>query len=305
MEAIAVSHQTRIGCSEIAEALGISPWKTPYQLWEEKTGRRQPDDIGGLLRVELGNRLEQVVADLYMQREGVKVVRYRREYREDDEVPLVGHIDRRIIGHKVGLEIKTSLGKFSSAEWGDEGTDQVPMHYLSQCLGYLMLTGYERWDLAVLLAGPEMRIYRIMPDAAIFAGMRAGLREFWRHVETDTPPPLTTLEDARRRWPVSKGGIATPGIGTLYHLDRLRELRAEIAELEDAAAAVELDIKEAMGDAEAMVGDDGRTLCSWRNQTRHSVDVTLLRQAEPDLAKRFTTEKTSRVFRLNTPKEKS
>jgi putative phage-type endonuclease len=302
MEAIAISHQARIGCSEIAAALGISPWKTPYQLWSEKTGRSAPADIGGLLRVDLGNRLEQVVADLYMQRTGTKVIRDNREYHARD-VALVGHIDRRIVGQRAGLEIKTSLSRFPHDAWGEEGTDQVPLHYLSQCVGYLMLTGYERWDLAVLLAGPEMRVYQIRPDADIFDGIKNGLREFWRYVETDTLPPLISLEDARLRWPVSKGGIVTPGIGTLYHLERLWELRAEIAELEAAADACELDIKEALGDAEAMVGDDGRTLCTWRNQTRRSVDVTLLRQAEPDLANRFTTEKPSRVFRLCSNKE--
>ena len=29
--------------SETPAVIGVSPWLTPYQLWELRTGRRQPD----------------------------------------------------------------------------------------------------------------------------------------------------------------------------------------------------------------------------------------------------------------------
>ncbi len=34
----AIARRGRLGCSEIAAAMGLSPWKTPLRLWEEKTG---------------------------------------------------------------------------------------------------------------------------------------------------------------------------------------------------------------------------------------------------------------------------
>ena len=33
--------KSKICASEAAIILGISPWKTPFQLWEEKTGRKE------------------------------------------------------------------------------------------------------------------------------------------------------------------------------------------------------------------------------------------------------------------------
>ena len=34
-----------IGGSDAASVLGISPWKSNVQLWEEKTGIAEPEDI--------------------------------------------------------------------------------------------------------------------------------------------------------------------------------------------------------------------------------------------------------------------
>lgn len=41
------ARQKGIGGSDAASVLGISPWKTNVQLWEEKTGITEPEDISG------------------------------------------------------------------------------------------------------------------------------------------------------------------------------------------------------------------------------------------------------------------
>ena len=295
---IAFSHQGRLGCSEISTALGVSPWKTPLDLWLEKTGRATPPDLNGMLRVDLGNRLEQVVADLYMARYGAKVIRDSREYTHS-ELPLVGHIDRRVLGRRAGLEIKTSLGRFVNGDdWGEEGTDQIPLHYLTQVMGYLMLTGYESWDVAVLLAGPEFRVYTVSPDPEAFDAIRTGVRAFWRHVETDMPPTVTTLADAARRWPLSTENrvVALPGHDGIVR--ELRAMRAEIKALEIEADQRELALKTFLQDSELLVDADGRKLCTWKTETRKNLDTARLKAERPDVAAEFMKETQSRTFRL-------
>lgn len=304
MTDIAASHRHRLGCSELAAALGVSPWKTPYGLWLEKTGRAEPPKLNGLFKVDLGHHLEALVGDLYARRFGVKVQRDSREYRHPD-LPLVGHIDRRILGQRAGLEIKTSLGRFTSEEWGEEGTDQIPAHYLAQCLGYLWLTGWERWDVAALLAGPELRVYTIRPELDLFALLEAGIRAFWRHVEFDTPPDPTTLADTARRWPTALASQIEIDAETAAALAELRMLKADIAAREQQAEALEIRIKTALGEHEALVDPaTGAPLCTWKNQTSRRLNTTALREAHPDLAATFTTETQSRVFRLSQEKTK-
>jgi predicted phage-related endonuclease len=278
--------------------MGVSPFGTPLDLWLEKTGRAEPADLTGVLRVDLGHRLEQVVADLWMQRFGVKVIRDSREYT-DPELRLVGHIDRRVLGRRAGLEIKTSLVRHVNGdEWGEEGTDQIPLHYLTQVMGYLMLTGYESWDVAVLLAGPEFRVYTVHPDPEAFESLREGIRAFWRHVETDTPPPVATLEDAAKRWPRSTENRVVALPGHAYLVSELRNMRAKIKELEKESQQAELLLKTFLEDSETLVDGDGHKLCTWKSEHRKTLDTAALKSEMPDVAARFTKETTSRVFRL-------
>ena len=51
-----------IGASETAAALGENPYRSPFSLWAEKTGKLEPADLSKFERVEWGNRLEGAIA---------------------------------------------------------------------------------------------------------------------------------------------------------------------------------------------------------------------------------------------------
>ena len=67
---IAASHRERIGCSQIAPALGLSQYGTRYQLWQQYTGRAERPDISGYLRVKIGEPMEPVLMPLAAERLG-------------------------------------------------------------------------------------------------------------------------------------------------------------------------------------------------------------------------------------------
>ena len=54
-----------LGASDAAAVLGISPWKTNVQLWEEKTGLVVPEDIGGNPAVKYGNDAEPLLRQFF------------------------------------------------------------------------------------------------------------------------------------------------------------------------------------------------------------------------------------------------
>lgn len=293
------SHRTRLGCSEIAAALGLSRWKTPYQLWQEKTGVVEPASLDGQLRIDLGNLLEDIVAQLYEKETGFQVVRSRPEKTSDAIPYLVGHIDRRIVGHRRGLEIKTHLSRFTSDEWGPVGTDQIPVDYYLQSMGYLILTQYHAWDVAVLLAGPEMRKYTIYPNSELMAWIKRGLDGFWRHVTEKTPPDPVNLEDANRRWPnaIQQPTFARPA--DMNSFRELAELKKSIAKMEEQAALLELSLKESMKECDALVDPaTSDVLCTWKSQESKRVSVKLLRELHPAIASEVIEVTQNRVFRL-------
>ena len=54
-----------IGASDAACVLGRNPYKTNVELWEEKTGIREPEDISDKPHVKYGTEAEQCLRELF------------------------------------------------------------------------------------------------------------------------------------------------------------------------------------------------------------------------------------------------
>ncbi|TDR82172.1 YqaJ viral recombinase family protein [Paludibacterium purpuratum] len=192
---------TGIGGSDAGTVLGVNPYKTEFQLYLEKRGEIEPDDISEKESVLFGNLLEDVVAQEYARRSGNKVERCNTMLRHPEHGFILGNLDRLVwqgdkrpqfkgqIRTNHLLECKTALGRFVDKElWGPDGTDEVPMSYLAQCQHYLAVTDAEICDLAVLLSGPEFRIYHIQRDNELIEEMIAREAEFWARVTSGNAP---------------------------------------------------------------------------------------------------------------------
>ena len=302
---IAASHRARLGCSNIAQALGLSRWGTAYQLWERYTGRAPWPNLGGELRVALGEPMEEVLRPFVAAKLGRELRRDRREYLHES-LPLIGHVDYRasaLNGEKRPVvDMKTSLGWGARQRFGAEGTDEVDDDVLLQMQGYTLLTGAELAFVAALVPGPEIKVYTIPADPDLHTMIAEGVENFWWHVTSDTPPEITTLGDANRRWKESRSGLTVAADDVaLTALRELRELKARIEELEAARDGYELALKTALGEAEALIGAEGKPICTWKLQPSTRVDVAALKAA--GLYETYTKTTTSRVFRLSSEKK--
>lgn len=59
-----------ITATDIPVILGLSPYKTPWQLWAEKTGRINPPDLSGNPNIQRGIALEDKARQLAEARYG-------------------------------------------------------------------------------------------------------------------------------------------------------------------------------------------------------------------------------------------
>lgn len=272
-----VERKNGIGGSDIAALLGASPWKTPHQLWLEKTGREE-STVSDSEAVYWGKALEDVVATRYAEVTGRKVQRVRSILRIDGTIALA-NIDRAVVnpeisdhvsvidGHKLTtdriLEIKTA--RVRSDDWGNPGTDEMPTHYWLQCQWYLGITGARWCDLAVLFGGQKFAIYTLERDDDLFARLLEEANRWWQaHVVADMPPKPTTVEEARRMWQRHEPGktvSATDDIASL--VAELAELSQKEKELQYQMEQRELAVMQAMGDAEALEYQ-GKILVTWK-----------------------------------------
>lgn len=142
----------QIGGTDASACVGLNPYKSNVELWEEKTGRRIPKDISDKDYVVYGIRAEYYLRELF----ALDFPEYRVTYQENnmflnDAYPwmhasLDGELVDRDGRHGI-LEIKTTniLQSMQQEKWHD----RIPDNYYCQVLHYLAVTEY---DFAVLKA---------------------------------------------------------------------------------------------------------------------------------------------------------
>lgn len=134
-----------IGASDSAAVMGISPWKTEAQLWDEKANGKMLDFHNA--DTVRGHRSENHILELYGIETGRKIFSGERimlmsNHNSFMSCTLDG-IDFTDENNPVIIEIKSV--KFSHGEWSD---DKIPDYYFTQLLHQLAVTG---WNEAVLL----------------------------------------------------------------------------------------------------------------------------------------------------------
>lgn len=249
-----------IGGSDVAAVLGVSKWKTPYQLWLDKTSETVEEKQSDLLH--FGTVLEQVIADEYARRNNVKVLRRNQMYRHAEHPELIANIDRYIVGGKI-LECKT-CNAFASAKFG-EGGDEVPDEYLLQVQHYMHVTGYHSADLAVLIGGNEYRQFNIKYDADLAHFSAEKCVEFWNnYVLPQVPPPATANDDLVRYYNAKAGATITASDEIVKLLEEYKRLKAAESEAKAALEKIATSVKLFAGENEIITDIYGRTIATWK-----------------------------------------
>ena len=155
-----------IGGSDIGAILGLSRFRSPLEVWMEKTGK----DVKKLdsLPLRFGSFAESFVASEYSRSTGFDLIHDESIYIHPEHAFMSAHMDRFVLEGSTSaptriLECKTA-NPFSSGDWGEVGSDEVPMSYLCQCIWYMAITNLNRVDLAVLFGNSDFRIYEISRD---------------------------------------------------------------------------------------------------------------------------------------------
>jgi predicted phage-related endonuclease len=234
----------------------------------EKTGKEVKTVDS--LPLRFGSFVEEFVANEYAKATGFALRHDESIYIHPDYSYMSAHIDRFV--HTDGLdqaatkilECKTA-NPFSRAQWGEPGSDQIPLHYLTQVTWYLAITGIERADIAVLIGNTDFRIYTILRDPELENLVLEKAHHFWHeHVLKDIPPPAQTPEDCQllfQRSDPSK--TLEANAETLALLERLQTLHYQGNACDEEITALKTQIMAQMQDAEVLA-HQGQVLATWK-----------------------------------------
>jgi len=171
-----------IGASDIPAVIGVSPYKTPYQLWAEKRGEFKPAPLGAA--ADRGILLEDSVAAWYEKETGRKTKKSNGIVRLKIAPWAMASLDRTIVGEPDGLlEIKTS----ASPRWS---LYPVPPEVIAQVQWQMYITGAAWCDVAALLGGLTFKVVRVMADPAYQKEIMAKAIDFRLRVQSGNAPSV-------------------------------------------------------------------------------------------------------------------
>jgi len=137
-----------IGGSDVATILNISKYKTPHQLYLEKTGQVKPEQVDNEA-IRKGNRLEAPMLEMFKQ---LYIDKY--DVIDTKDISLASKKYPYMRANLDGALVEKATGRIGIYEGktttihhmnmlGDWKNDTLPNQYYCQCLHYLNVTGFD------------------------------------------------------------------------------------------------------------------------------------------------------------------
>ena len=251
-----------IGASEAASVLGLNPYRTPLEVWMQKKGLIETLETPAM---RLGTRLEPVIAEMYQEATGFELLLGTTWPYKNNSI-IFATPDRIVRGKNKGLEIKTANARMAE-NWGKEGTDEIPQHYLIQCILCMAVTDLPEWDVAALIGGQDFRIYNIQRDVDLENSIIEKLLEWWEtYIVGNREPEIDSSRSCAdylaSKYPRNFKPLKEADADTEQLIQRLAEVRYSLKSFEEQEEAIKNLLKNYIGDADGVQGQSGK--CTWK-----------------------------------------
>lgn len=247
-----------LGPEDCAAIFGQDPEKSAFTLWAEKSGKLSPEEEGEAQRFNRENR--GYVAKRFSQATGKAVRRVDAMLHNPRYPNAFSELHYLVLGENAGLTCqcvsRLSLGRFRGKEY--------PKAFYYPCLHRMLITGREKWYLAVLVLQKELRIFEFIADPDELRCLAQGEEQFWRRVTEKCPPmpdgSRSTRKTLERMYPLGRERSVDLSPISLQLHDYLR-WQERLEQAWDALTLREAAIKAFLGDAQK--GHLGDIQVSW------------------------------------------
>ena len=256
----------KIGASQVAAALGISPFQTPANLAMELLGRIPPPEENEAMRT--GNIMEPAIAQLYMDREEMAIHPWEETCVHPHFDWLIAHPDyfyndENEIKPICLIEIK-NVGARQRFRW----EDGVPVHVVAQCVLQSLLTGINRVEVVAYFGGNDLEIYPLKITAKQQESLMTRVSLFWFDwIEKNMIPPVCDrdIELIKILYPSADNVTELTATGAV--MDDVKdywEWKQNRNAIDQTIGTLEAKIRLMMGGASTLNAPDGTRLFTWR-----------------------------------------
>ncbi|UUI41150.1 YqaJ viral recombinase family protein [Oceanobacillus oncorhynchi] len=286
------NRKSGIGGSDSSTILGFNAWKSPFELYIDKTSE-EVQEIDNEA-IHWGNVLEDVVAEEFTRRTGKKVRRRNQTFRHPDYDFMIANIDRDVVGENALLECKTT-NAFNSDAWEGE---HIPPAYICQLQHYMAVLDYEKAYIAVLIGGQKFVWKEVDRDDEFIELMIEQEKHFWEeHVLKEIPPEIDGTKSAsellNKMYPEDNGEtIMLKSDDAEMLIEAIESIKSEVKEKQSLQKEYENKLKMMVGDAQT--GVTPRFEIKLKTVKSNRLDSKSLRKELPDIAEKYTNQSTSR-----------
>lgn len=266
-----------IGGSDVGAILGLSKWKTPLDVYMDKTGKSEPSEQTTWQKI--GHQVEEHILIPFFEEKYATTVNKLDTKLHKDYSFLLANVDGVALDGKILIECKNVGGYKNTDEWGEAGSDQVPYNYHVQCLHYMEVLNIDECILIALFGGNKIEEFRIKRNKEVYKIILQKLKIFWtQNVLKNVPPEPKNISDMKILFPFAKENSSVQAnIETLKNISKIKELQEQKKEIESKIRNREIKLKSFMKDHEILMSTDNVKLASWKNQRRGEKNIRTFR----------------------------
>ena len=288
-----------IGGSDIGAICGMNKYRTTLDVYLYKIGKGKEYEESEA--AYFGTIFEDMVAKEFSHRTGYKVKKKNAILVHKDYPYMLANVDRLIVGkvngEKCGLECKTA-SEYTKKYWEGE---EVPLSYMLQCQWYMLITGYKKWFIAVLIGGNKFLYKEIDRDEELIQNIKDIAIDFWENNVLKLNPPVLDGSNSandllKEQYPEATKTTIKLDNSVLDKIERIEQLSEQIKELEEEKKTHENQIKDMLKDNETGIVGDRKVV--WKNSSRTTFNTKDFKLKYPELYSEFSKTSISRRFSI-------
>jgi predicted phage-related endonuclease len=255
-----------------------------------KQGKHEREDISDLEFVKMGHIMQPLIGRLAQDKLGIELKEADYALSHHKEAWLKSHFDFIATDGETLVEAKNYNAQVRSKF--DPESNRVPPADYVQCLHEATVHNVSKVYLAVLFGGQEFQTFEFQFGDQEKEEFIKTQSKLWAMVVSGEIPTPESVEQTKLAYPVSQADtviVATQQVEQA--IEYLRQVKAQVKDLENKAEAVELQIRNLMADKSEIRSVDGSTLVSWKSakpSMRFSTD--LFKTAYKDLYEKFVVQ---------------
>ena len=152
-----------------------------HDLYLEKIGEKEPDDLSDVLPVQMGIHTEDFNIDWFTRQTGIEVVGRQIQIFSRKYPFMYCNIDGVLSEPKALLECKHTNAFTNEVKTAEK--------YKAQLQHYLMIYGASKIYLSIIFGNMKYGIVEVLPDKKFQNELESAEVLFWHLVQTKQPPP--------------------------------------------------------------------------------------------------------------------